>query len=526
MIWLRSTIFNICFFSVTAICCLLYLPTLLLPRPIFLKSLSYYFHLLHWLEKKIIRLDCRVVGAENIPKDGAFIVAAKHQSTYETMKIPLLFRDFSVILKRELMWIPLWGWFAAKARMIPVNRGSREKAIQSIIEGALQMKQEGRPIIIFPQGTRVRVDQTPEDKPYKQGVVHMAKSANLPIIPLSLNSGVFWPRKAFLKKPGLVVFEFGKPIEPVGEKREILAKIEQELETRSNRLAEKALKNTSAQQTTADHEIRSPSSRSGEKTRRKKTALEFGLLAILLVALAYTAHWFWYADRVKDTIKSHQEKLAEQGVLLENTPRVSGFPLFHDVTYQGQVTTPLATFDVPYLEITGVTFPGQTVKIRFPKGLEWTENFKGQNTYQLDEIRIRLNLPSTFPEDTSRAAIRAWSREKPAIMMEQFLLRKDPMRLEAQAHLKLNQDLQPDGEVFIISRGHTQLVNKLSGNGELSPKDHIFVQSALKSFSRQDEKTGEKILHLAFEIRNNGLFLGPLKILDVPYIHWQHRSDT
>lgn len=241
MIFLRSTLFNICFFGFTFIACFLYLPTLLLPRRIFIKTLDGYFLFLHILEKTILNLDYEIKGRENLPKNGSYIIASKHYSTYETMKIPLIFEDISIILKRELMWIPLWGWFAAKAKMIPVNRGSRDKAIESIKNGAQKMRNTGRPILIFPQGTRVGIHDTPTEKPYKHGVAHIAMDTGLPVIPLAINSGVFWPRKAWNKKPGVVTFEFGPPISPEGRKSAILEKIETELESRSDKLVQKAL---------------------------------------------------------------------------------------------------------------------------------------------------------------------------------------------------------------------------------------------------------------------------------------------
>lgn len=244
MIWLRSLIFNVIFYLFTAICCFLFLPALLFPRPLFLKTLSLYFHALHFLEKILIGLDYEVRGRENLPKEGSYIVAAKHYSTYETLKLPILFDDVAVILKRELMWIPLWGWLAAKARMVPVNRSSREQAIKSINSGAVRIKQEGRPIVIFPQGTRVKLEAATREKPYKHGAAHMAKKTDLPIIPLAHNSAVFWPRKSFLKKPGKVIFEFGRPTIPDGPPKEITKKLELELETACDRLVNEALQIT------------------------------------------------------------------------------------------------------------------------------------------------------------------------------------------------------------------------------------------------------------------------------------------
>lgn len=240
----RSVLFNITFLAYTFICCVLYLPSLLLPRLLYIKVLRLYFYGLYWLEKHIIGLDFTVRGRENLPEDGAYIIAAKHYSTYETMKLPILFDDFSVILKRELMWIPLWGWYAAKFGVVPIDRGRSDKALAKMNQAARKMQQAGRPIVIFPQGTRVALDHSAKDRPYKKGAAHMALALDLPIVPLSMNSGVFWPRHSSHKKAGTVVFEFGAPIQPPasskGNSREMMKQVEQVIETTSQNLVGEA----------------------------------------------------------------------------------------------------------------------------------------------------------------------------------------------------------------------------------------------------------------------------------------------
>ena len=240
MLFLRSTLFNIIFYILTAFACLIYVPALILPRKIFISALMIYFRTLHGLEKLILNLDFEVRGQEHLPQKGSFIIAAKHYSTYETMKIHILLGDVSVILKRELMWIPIWGWLAAKAQMIPIDRSSRDKAIQSIENGVRAMKEQERPIVIFPQGTRVQITHSPSDKPYKMGTAHMALSSGLPIIPLSHNSGFFWPRKSWNKRPGCVIFEYNHPILPDGSAKKITQQIESVLEKNSDKLINEA----------------------------------------------------------------------------------------------------------------------------------------------------------------------------------------------------------------------------------------------------------------------------------------------
>lgn len=215
MNFIRSIIFNILFYTLNIAACILCIPGLLLPPD---KALSWivrnYVRGIYILEKYIMGLDFEIRGIENIPKKGAYIIAAKHQSAYETFKLHLLFDDPAIVLKQELLRVPIWGKFLKKVDPIAIDRSKGKDAIAQIIEGAKKVKAQNRPLIIFPQGTRVFVEQTPKDKPYKIGVARIAEATNMPIVPLALNTGYFWPRKGLMKKSGKVVFEFLPPIKP------------------------------------------------------------------------------------------------------------------------------------------------------------------------------------------------------------------------------------------------------------------------------------------------------------------------
>lgn len=240
MIFLRSTLFHIFFFLVTGIACILFLPGLLIPRRHAMHIVRIFVQSVYLLERIFLRLDYEVRGLENVPESGSFIVAAKHQSSYETFKLHILFVDPSVILKKELLRIPLWGQFLAKSDPIAIDRSSKDSA-QQIVTGAKRMQQQGRPIIIFPQGTRVYCWQTPEDKPYKSGAARMQDATGLTIVPLALNTGIFSPRNSWLKWPGKVVFEFLPPI-PAGQNiSDVTKQIEILLETESQKLEFEAL---------------------------------------------------------------------------------------------------------------------------------------------------------------------------------------------------------------------------------------------------------------------------------------------
>ena len=229
---IRSIAFNVIFYVWTAFTCFAIAWVLIIPRPAMMWVIRRYLDSLYLLERLVLKLDYVVVGRENVP-DGPFILAAKHQSTWETMKLHLLVDDPAVILKRELMLIPLWGWYAAKAQMIPVHRGGRAKAIASIIDGARRVAAQGRPIVIFPQGTRTAAGSY---RPYRVGVAALYEALDLPVVPMALNSGVFWPRRKVVKRPGTITVEFLPPIPPGLGRDAFLKRLEEELEGATERL--------------------------------------------------------------------------------------------------------------------------------------------------------------------------------------------------------------------------------------------------------------------------------------------------
>lgn len=242
LLFLRQILFNIVFYGGTTLFCFILTPMMLLPRDIFLIGLNGYFKSVHLMEKYILGLDFVVRGAEHIPQTGGFIVAAKHYSAYETMKLHLLFNNPAIIMKKELSYIPLWGWLAMKAKMIFVDRGARDVAINSIVNGAKRVESEGRPLVIFPQGTRVALTDTPAQKPYKGGITRIYEATHQPILPLATNSGLYWKKKAFFKYPGIVIFEFLPPIPSGLSGTEAMAKLQTSLEEKSNALVDEGQK--------------------------------------------------------------------------------------------------------------------------------------------------------------------------------------------------------------------------------------------------------------------------------------------
>jgi 1-acyl-sn-glycerol-3-phosphate acyltransferase len=175
-------------------------------------------------------------GLARIPK-GPLIVAAKHQSTWDTFALLWMFDDPAFILKRELQWIPLFGWFTIKGRMIPVDRGARSQGLAAMKERACRELAGGRQIVIFPEGTRRPAGAEPK---YKYGVVHLYDAAGGPCLPLALNSGMFWKRRSILRVPGTIVVEVLDPIPPGLDKEAFMVRLQGELEPATAKLIEES----------------------------------------------------------------------------------------------------------------------------------------------------------------------------------------------------------------------------------------------------------------------------------------------
>lgn len=242
MILLRSTLFNFLFFMLNFIACLICLPFLLTSRKTTFKMIRTYLRSILLLEKIVLGLDYEVRGLENLPADGSYIIAAKHQSAYETMKLHLLFEDPAIVLKQELLRIPLWGRFLARIDPIAIDRKSGKEAVAQVIDGARRVMKQNRPIVIFPQGTRVYPWQTVADRPYKIGLARMHEATGMPVVPMALNTGMFWPKHRWIKKPGKVVFEFLPPVDAKLGVYEVIRDVEQRVEQATRELQDEAIR--------------------------------------------------------------------------------------------------------------------------------------------------------------------------------------------------------------------------------------------------------------------------------------------
>ena len=228
----RSLLFNALFYVNITIRMIVALPTILLPYSFLHGVLRRYASSTLWFLRVVCGTKVEWRGREKLPA-GPCIVACKHQSLWETFALFMLLPDPTYVLKRELMWLPLFGWLATKARMIPIDRGSHAKALASMTAAARREAARGRQIVIFPEGTR----RPPGAKPrYLPGVAFLYAELGLPCVPIALNSGLFWPRRSLRRHPGTVLAEVLDPIPPGLEKREFLKRLQNATEEATARL--------------------------------------------------------------------------------------------------------------------------------------------------------------------------------------------------------------------------------------------------------------------------------------------------
>lgn len=234
---IRSALFNVIFYLVLIVLMIVGLPTLLFGRHAVFALARLWARINLWLIDVICGIKVEIRGIENIPPGGV-IVAPKHQSFWETFALSLHFTDFTFILKRELMWLPVFGWYLKGAEMIAIDRSTGRAALAQVTDRSRPVLSQGRAIIIFPEGTRRPVGAPPA---YKFGVAHLYATNNVPCLPVALNSGLFWPRRSFLRRPGTVVVEFLPPIEPGKERDVFFPLLQEQLERATNALIDEAV---------------------------------------------------------------------------------------------------------------------------------------------------------------------------------------------------------------------------------------------------------------------------------------------
>jgi len=212
----RSIVFNLVLWLSVLIYAPLMLPTALLPFPTRYRIIRQWARFQVFLLKLMCGLDYRVEGREHLPA-GAAIIMSKHQSAWETIVFQEIFPAQTWVLKRELMWIPLFGWALALLRPIAIDRSAGRQAIEQIITQGRERLQSGIWVVVFPEGTRVAPGAR---RRYGVGGAVLAAETGYPVVPVAHNAGSFWPRRGFLKRPGTIRVVIGPAIDPRGRKAE------------------------------------------------------------------------------------------------------------------------------------------------------------------------------------------------------------------------------------------------------------------------------------------------------------------
>lgn len=223
MLQLRSLLYNVAFYLWLIVLMILWTPFYFLaPR------LKAWFVPKFWARTSLDLQDAitgsrrDITGLENIP-EGSYILAPKHQSFWDVLAFFPVMQDPLFILKRELMWIPVFGWYISKMRMVPVHRGNRSKALKDVAARTLaEMARNPRQLIIYPEGTR----RPPAAEPkYKWGIAELYSLLNVPVVPVAHQAGLFWPRRKFLRYPGTIRARFLEPIPPGLDKEEFMRRL-------------------------------------------------------------------------------------------------------------------------------------------------------------------------------------------------------------------------------------------------------------------------------------------------------------
>jgi 1-acyl-sn-glycerol-3-phosphate acyltransferase len=232
----RSALYNVVFYLNLSVFLIGGFGLFFAPRRWAVEALQTWARSSLWLLKRIVGTRLELRGLEHLPQ-GPAIVAGKHQSAWDIFGLLPMLREPAVVMKRELMFIPLFGWFSLKFEMIGIDRRAGAGALRKMVSQARQAVKDGRQILIFPEGTR-RAPGAPPD--YKPGVAAIYLGTGVTCIPFALNSGLYWPRRRFLRRPGTIIVEFLPPIPPGLSRREFENRLIAAIEPATERLLAEA----------------------------------------------------------------------------------------------------------------------------------------------------------------------------------------------------------------------------------------------------------------------------------------------
>ena len=237
MLTCRALAFTILFYSWTTLLGFAVLPVLLGPRSALFAYSRFWIRGALGILRLTVGITHQIRGQDLLP-EGPIILAVKHQSAWDTLAVNLLVREPAIVLKKELLHIPVFGWCLRRFQHIAVDRKGGSAALKQMVDQARASVAAGRPIVIYPEGTRTKPGTR---RPYHSGVAALYRALDIPVVPVALNSGLFWPRRSLQMHPGTITVEYLPPIAPGHERRQFVNELENSIETASERLHREAV---------------------------------------------------------------------------------------------------------------------------------------------------------------------------------------------------------------------------------------------------------------------------------------------
>jgi len=232
MIFLRSLLFNTVFYLSSVVIGVGAVPVLLGSPSFMRRAGASWSHLVIRMLKTIAGTGWQVRGKDRVP-DGPVIFAIKHQSAWDTFFFPAYLDEPAMVAKKELRLIPFYGWYAWRAEAVWIDRSKGSRAIRTLIRGAEAAIKQGRSIVMFPQGTRTAPG---EIRPYQAGIAALYRATKVPVVPVAINSGMYWGKRTFLKYPGSIIVEFLEPMPKGLDRGQFLEELATRVDSATSRL--------------------------------------------------------------------------------------------------------------------------------------------------------------------------------------------------------------------------------------------------------------------------------------------------
>ena len=238
MILIRSLLFAIIFYAWSVVWAIAMVPMLAAPRSWLLAAMRFWSHSVNVLLRVICGIGVEIRGQEHVPSADA-LIASKHQTMFDVFVQFGVLKGSLFVFKKELLIIPIFGWIALKIGSIVVDREKQATALRDMVRRAQEQFRLGdRQLVIFPEGTRKPPGAPPD---YKPGVAGLYRELGVAVHPVATNAGVHWPAHGFLRRPGVIVYQYLEPIPPGLKRAEFMRLLEERIETASNQLLAEGL---------------------------------------------------------------------------------------------------------------------------------------------------------------------------------------------------------------------------------------------------------------------------------------------